>query len=140
LEGLIVRFRQGVGDLVRHVARSDQWQRSFGGHKVFEVLPRHVFHHEVMHARYMDGGTGGLTDVEGGDDIRVLQSGHGADLAGEPLESPRILIEGCMKHFDGDGPAQADVFGFEDRTHAAGTQVVKDAIVAKNQPKAPAAI
>ncbi len=84
---VLVRFRQGVGYLVGHVARPDQGQGPLGGYQIFEVLPRHVFHHEVMHGRHVDGRPGGLADVEGGHDVRVPQPGHGADLAGEPLQS-----------------------------------------------------
>ena len=70
-----------------------------------------------------------LADVVEGADVRVIERGRDARLAGEAGERLRIAGELGRQQLQRNLPAKAPIFGAIDDAHAAAAELVRDAVV-----------
>jgi hypothetical protein len=75
-----------------------------------------------------------LSDVVNRADLRMVECRCGASFDTESLERLRILRPLLRQELHGDGPAQPDVFGLVDNTHASRAQLFENAIVRNRLP------
>jgi hypothetical protein len=117
----------GVGGLqcVRHL--NPYVQHVFGlqrhaADSVFERLALHQLHHDKRPALV-------LADIVNRADIGVIQRRGGAGLALKAFQ--RLLVSGVIigKELQSDKPAEPRIFGFEDHTHAAASELFEHVVV-----------
>jgi hypothetical protein len=56
--------------------------------------------------------------VVAADDVRVIELGHHAGFALEAVDKLFVVNQVASQYFEGDIAVEADLPGFEDRTHA----------------------
>ena len=61
----------------------------------------------------------GLPELMDGDDVRVVELGHGAGLAAEAVHEGGVHADLQREELDGDEAVERDLPGLEDRAHAA---------------------
>src|SRR5439155_22312601 len=67
-----------------------------------------------------------------GDDVRVIERGHGLRLALEALAAIGLRGERRRKNFDRDGPLEASVLGEIHLAHAAAAERLRDPVMIQN--------
>jgi hypothetical protein len=71
----------------------------------------------------------GLADVVNGADVGMIQRGCCPGLSLEALTPLRVVGEVIGQKFQGDKATEAGILGLVDDTHAAGAELLQDAIV-----------
>ena len=109
-----------VGDLDQDADRLVHGELALAGQAVAQALPLHVGHHVIEEAL-------GLAGVEQRQDVRVLEPGGDADLAGEPLGAQGGGELGA-EHLDRDLAIVLEVISQEHGRHAALAELALDAV------------
>ena len=94
---------------------------------VGKVLPVDILHDQVVDAVALAG-------VVSGDDVGMVQSRGGLDLAIEPANRIGRLHSFAGQDLQGDDPLHAPVLCLEDLAHAAGPDPVQHHVLAHHQP------
>ena len=105
-----MRSLQPVGDLNREIQKVVRPERLIGN-PALERLPFEQFHGD-------EGPAGVLANVVDRADVRMIQRRGRPGLAQKAVQRHAVLGEFFREEFEGDGAAQARVFGLEDNPHA----------------------
>ena len=89
------------------------------------MLEGHAF--EVFHGD--EASTLALADLVNGADVGVVERGGGAGFTTEALQGRGVLGDVVGKEFQGYEPAEREVFGLVDDSHAATAELLDDAVV-----------
>src|SRR5262249_21215064 len=90
-----------------------------GTQPLCQALPDDQFHAEVRQAVV-------LTDVVDGNDVRVVEGGHGFRLGAEPLDFTRGAQAGIADHLEADDTVGTELARLVHTTHAAATKHAED--------------
>ena len=112
---------QPLGHLVGDADRLGDGEFPGAAEPVFQRLALEEGHRQEGHAVV-------LADLEDGDDVRVLDGRGGAGLAEESLLVLRVLGDGRQHGLERDLAAELRVLGEEDHAHAAGPELLQDAV------------
>ena len=106
----MLKASRGLRDVRNRPRRRN---RTTPGNDLVERLPFHVFHREIVDATL-------LCNVVDTDDVRVVESRHGASFSQEPLDADfRLWSFLSTENLDRDLPAEGGVLGEVDRAHSA---------------------
>ena len=118
----LVRLGQAFRNLRRDFNRLSNGQQA--REKQFaQRLPLNQFHRDK-------GAAIALVDLMDRADIRMIQRGGKARLAGQTAERLRVLDEFFGKKLQRNMAAELQVFGFVNHAHAAAADLAKNAVVA----------
>src|SRR5579864_632732 len=89
------------------------------------MLEGHAF--EVFHGD--EASALALADLVNGADVGMVESGGGAGFTTEALQGGGVLGHVVGEEFQGYEPAEREVFGLVDDSHAATTELVDDGVM-----------
>src|SRR5688572_14239486 len=109
-DAVLVGVGQGAGDLDADLQAALLVEPPILLHEAGDGSAVHELHHEVVVAVR-------LADVDARDDVLVVQLGHRARLAQEPLDEHAVLGVAGGEDLDGDDAVHRELLGLEDRAH-----------------------
>ena len=102
-----------------------------GDARLAALLQPLVQRHALEELHRQEGDAVVLIDLEDGDDVVVVDGGHGLGLAQEALAGAGVGGQAGQHRLEGDEAFQLEVFGLVDDAHAAAAQFLEDAIAAQ---------